>query len=221
MNDLLLEWSMDRSGEFIQGPLDLGILQGKKISLNLEHAQLAILAAGPDLRAIYLDGSHILDVGSGPDQVSPECRLLFLATDRPLDLRWTFGSPIDLPGPGRRHIIGNCRLTISNPSHFFDAFLGEIIAPDPDTITEDVEKVARRMLTDFLAAACAEGPGFQVCLQTTLMNLQAQSLSEDLTGYGLTCTHLALYTAQPPVENGTDGLDNEETAGHSGHLFHN
>ena len=219
--DQLLEWSMDTSGEFTQGPLEMGFFKGNKIGLNLEPGQLALLATGSQLRAVFLDGGHVLDIGTRSGQIQPESRLIFLAIDRPLDLRWTFGSPIDLPGPGKRHIIGNCQLNISEPSRFFDTFLEKTAASDSDSVTENIEKVTRQTLTEFLASACSEGPGFQACLQTTLMSLKAESLTEDLLGFGLTCSHLALYTAQPPVEDGAEATEHEETAGHSRHLAHN
>lgn len=217
----LLEWSMDTSGDFIQGPLDLAFLKGKTVCLNLDPGQLALLAEGSRLRTIYLDGGHILKVGSDPGQIPPESSLVFLATDCPVDLRWTFGSPIELPGPGIRHVIGNCQLNISNPSRFFAAFLGKAGPIDLENVSDDIEKAARQALTDYLAAACSDGPGFQACLQTTLMSLPAETLTEDLLGSGLTCTHLALYTAQPPVENENEGQEDAETAGHSWQLTHN
>ena len=53
------------------------------------------------------------------------------------------------------------------------------------------------------------------------MGLLPDTLSEDLAEYGLSCDHLSLYTAQPPVEDGHGEPSSEETAGHSQHLAHN
>jgi hypothetical protein len=220
-NDHPLEWCMNPEGEFLQGPLEMAILRGKKILLNLESGQVALLVAEERLRAIFLEGGHVLDVGTRPGQVNPLSSLIFLAVDQPLDLRWTHGSPIDLPGPTRRHVIGNCSLQISAPARFFEHFLRQAESQDVQTLLDAMERTTRNSLTDFLTAASGEGSGDSAGLQTTLMSLQAETLSDDLADCGLTCTHLALYTAHPPVESWNGDPDRQETAGHSPQLAHN
>ena len=197
------------------------LFRGKKIFLNLAEDQLALLISRRELRAIFLDGGHILDVGTRPGQIDPADSLLFLSVNHLLDLRWTFGNPVDLPGPEKRHIIGNCSLALVGPALFYEEFLKQAEHIDAPAVKEAVENVTRRTLTDYLDTACSGGPGLQACLQTTLMGLQPETLSEELAGFGLGCTQLALYTAQPPVESCAETATDEETAGHSRQLTHN
>lgn len=220
-HDHPLEWCMNPEGDFLQGPLEMAFLRGKKIFLNLESGQLALLTTGETLRAVFLDGGHILDVGPHPGQINADSLLVFLAADHPLDLRWTFGNPLDLTGPGKRHIIGNCRLHISSPTLFWEHFLKRTDPIDAASVLDAIERTTRQTLTSFLDSACSESVGDQAGLQTTLMGLQPDTLSEDLASCGLSCAHLSLYTAQPPVENGNGEPGSEETAGHSPHLAHN
>lgn len=216
-----LEWTMDAEGPFFQGPLEMEFLRGKRVFLGLEENQLAMLAVADELRAVFLDGGHILEVGTRPGQISPDSSLIFLAVDRAPALRWTYGSPIALPGPVKCHVIGSCSLQVTGPGRFFASFLKSPRSRDAKTLQDALEKNVRQTLTEHLLTACTESPCDRAALQSTLMNLQAEALSEDLSACGLSCTHLALYTAQPPVEHGNEEAHAQETAGHLPQLAHN
>ena len=159
-----LEWCMNDKGEILQGPLEMTYLGGKKIVLNLAPDQVGLLTAAGKLRTIYLDGGHILDVGTRPGQIHPDWQMVFLAADRPLNLRWTFGNPIALPGPEKRHIIGICDLAITGPADFFDHFLQSLPDLDARVLLDAVERVTRQALIDYLDLACCQGMGGQACL---------------------------------------------------------
>lgn len=216
--DKLLEWSLDPEGDFLQGPLDLTCMRGKKVFLNLMDEQLALLTEEDELRAIYLDGGHVLDIGSRQGQISPQSRLYFLDPNRSIVLRWTFGSPIALPGEPVQHIIGACHLNVTGPTPFFLNFLKAAPVPDLVDLCEQIETVTRKALAELLDGGFTED---QVGLQTTLMSLEPDSLGDGLLGFGLSCSHLALYTAQPPIEDGPGGLPDQEFTGQKPQLAHN
>jgi hypothetical protein len=219
--DQPLEWSMDGRGSFLQGPLEMEFFRGRKVFLNLTEGQLALLVEQDDLRAVYLDGGHILDVGTRPGQVGIKSSLIFLAIDMLPVLRWTFGNPLALPGPARRHIIGSCELLLNGPSRFHAAFLCDPANLAPEILSDRIEKTVRQCLSDYLVESCPPDAEGSAELQSILMNLQADVLSEELSGFGLTCNHLALYTSDPPVEGSPGGQAEHETAGHSPQLAHN
>ncbi len=224
--DQPLEWSLDPAGDFIQGPLKLVFLRGKRILLDLAEGQLAMLQEGNELRAVFLDGGHILEVGTRPGQASPDGSLFFLSSMMPVHLRWTHGNPIDLPGMARQHVIGSCSLVVTGPARFFESFMMGQSIVEADDVREAMETVARKALKDYLAGLSQHAPADSVGLQSTLMNLQADTLSEELAGAGLGCLQLALYTAEPPVAEGAEGNGPEQAqpqdrTGQSGHLAHN
>jgi hypothetical protein len=216
--DKLLEWSLDSDGDFLQGPLDLICMRGRKAFLNLADEQLALLAVEDQLQAIYLDGGHVLDIGLRPGQINPQGRLYFLDASRFVDLRWTHGSPIALPVSPSRHIIGTCQLVVTGPSRFFEQFIQNAPVPDLMDIQDQIEAVTRTTLIDFLSSGQADD---QASLQSTLMNLSPDSLTEELQGVGLACRQLALYTAQPPVEDCLTPVPGEEFTGQNPQFAHN
>ena len=216
--DQPLEWSLDPDGDFIQGPLKLVFLRGKRILLDLDESQLALLEEGDDLRAVFLDGGHILEVGTHQGQASPEGSLYFLSNVTPIQLRWTHGNPIALPG---LHLIGSCSLAVTGPARFHENFIRGQATVEADLIRDAMEVVTRKALGETLSGLGLDGHADPVGLQSTLMNLQAETLSEELAGVGLTCLHLALYTVEPPVAESDKGEAGQERAGQSGRLTHN
>lgn len=222
--DKPLEWCMDASGAFLQGPLDLTCLRGKKVLLNLEEDQLALYTVDQELRAIYLDGGHILDVGNRQGQISPQGRLFFLALNQPLNLRWSHGNPLDLPGFESQHIIGNCQVLVTGPSLFYEHFIKPASLPemqDLQDITDALDNVVSKALAGYLGTPGHVTTIDPASLQSTLMNLQAETFNEDLLYCGLSCSHLALYTAQPPVEAWSSESYEQERTGQSPRLAHN
>jgi hypothetical protein len=216
-----LEWSLDPAGDFVQGPLKLVFMRGKRILLNQEEGQLALLQEAGELRAVYLEGGHILEVGTQQGQASPESSLIFVSCAQPVHLRWTHGNPIDLPWVGKQHLIGSCSLVVAGPAAFYDKFMRGQSTIEAPLIRDAMESVARQALMDYLTGTRIGEQADPVGLQSTLMNLQAETLSDELAPFGLDCVHLSLYTAAPPVEEGTEPASAEERAGHPGQLTHN
>jgi hypothetical protein len=192
-----IEWTVDSAQGGVQGPLDLGFLVDKRIVLILTEGQQALLVQNGRLRTVYLDGMHHLDVGEGPDRIDPTGRLVFLATPAPFQLSWPRTNPLRW-GPGAHQVlIGSCALQVLRPGAFFDTFLLGVETPDPAFVTRLVDQAVRGLFELVLAGEDAVDAN---ALQARLTRLTPADLNEDLEEFGLSCTHLAVYTATPPSE---------------------
>jgi hypothetical protein len=217
-----IEWTVDPRQGLVQGPLDLEFLRGRKISLALEPGQMALLLQDDDLKAVYLEGAHYLDIGRGNHQVPADGRLVFLAADRHINLNWPRNKPLHL-GPGSREaLIGGCSLAIDGPARFFRTFLDTPAMPDPKFLVGLIDQLVRGIMEDTLEAMFgsggAAGPGE---VQSRLTGLTPADLADDLAPCGLACVNLAVYTAAPPVENEYVSPAVHETAGHLDGVGHN
>ena len=220
-----LEWTLDHRQGLIQGPLDLEFFRGRKISLVLEPGQLAMLVQDHELKAVYLDGAHYLDIGHGNHQVPAESKLIFLAIDRHINLNWSQETPLRLGTNGSEALIGGCSLTVDGPVRFYQTFLDTPEMPDPEFLTKLIDQLVRGILEDFLGTlfdpAAVPGPAE---LQSRLMRLAPEDLADHLLPCGLACLNLALYTAAPPVEEeyvSQSSSMSQETSGHCDKVRHN
>ena len=220
-----LEWTLDHRQGLIQGPLDLEFLRGRKISLVLEPGQLAMLIQDSDLKAVYLDGSHYLDIGHGNHQVPAESQLIFLATNRHIKLNWSPQAPLLLGQNRDKGLIGGCSLTIDGPARFYRTFLNTPEMPDPDFLVHLIDQLVRgvleEILSDLFDPTATPEPAE---IQSRLTRLVPEELADDLAPCGLACVNLAIYTAAPPVEDEfvpqvAQGL--QETSGHLDDVEHN
>jgi hypothetical protein len=217
-----IEWSLDHRQGLVQGPLDLEFLRGRKMSLALESGQMALLVQDSDLKAVYLDGAHYLDIGHGNHQVPADGQLVFLAADRNINLNWSRATPLQL-GPGRQEaLIGGCSLTIDGPARFFRTFLDTPEMPNPEFLVGLIDQMVRGILEENLGSlfgsAELAGPAE---FQARLTRLTPGDLADDLMSCGLACLNLAIYTAAPPVENDYVDREVQETAGHLDGVGHN
>ncbi|HPF70890.1 MAG TPA: hypothetical protein PLQ13_09485 [Candidatus Krumholzibacteria bacterium] len=205
------EWTVDPQQGLVQGPLDLEFLRGHRIALNLADDQIALLVHGRDLKAIFLDGGHVLDVGRGDGQVSPDCHLVFVALTRGLDAAWTGDDPLRVGDDGAP-VIGSCSVSISRPGRFFETFLAGLAQWDEAFLRRLIRQTVRAAVTGLLEVAAADPLG----LQARLTALDPQQLDDELAPFGLSCARVAFYTASPPVE-----VAPAATAGHLADLRHN
>jgi hypothetical protein len=220
-----LEWTLDQRQGLIQGPLDLEFLRGRKISIVLDPGQMALLIQDHDLKAVYLDGAHYLDIGHGNHQVSADSSLIFLAANQHINLNWSPQAPLRL-GPNRDEaLIGGCSLIIDGPARFYRTFLDTPEMPDPDFLVCLIDQLVRGVLEDFLDnlfdPAAAPGPAE---IQSRLTRLTPEDLADDLVPCGLACVNLAIYTAAPPVDDEfvpQVSQGPQETAGHLDGVGHN
>lgn len=206
-----IEWSIDPGKGLIQGPLDLEFLRGQKLSLQLAEDQQALLVEAGQLKAVYLDGTHYLDIGKSPRQVDPSCQLIFLALAEPLRLHWPRSSALQWGPAPHQTLIGHCNLRIEWPSRFFATFLQGHPNPDPGFTLRLIDQMVRGLFAEHLASDLAGGDPSAMEIQARLTRLTPDDLNDDLNACGLQCTHLAVYTSTPPVE---DELAAEATIRH-------
>ncbi len=222
-----LEWTLDHKQGLIQGPLDLEFLRGRKISLVLEPGQMAMLIQDSDLKAVYLDGAHYLDIGHGNHQVPAESSIIFLAANRHINLNWSREAPMRLGQNNDEALIGGCSLTIDGPARFFRTFLDTPEMPEPEFLICLIDQFVRGALEEFLGNLFdpAATPSAAE-IQSRLTRLTPEDLADDLAPCGLSCVNLAIYTAAPPVDDEfVPSFDQEtdvhETAGHLDVVGHN
>jgi hypothetical protein len=198
-----LEWALDQRQGLIQGPLDLEFLRGRKISLTLEPGQMALLLQEGELRAVYLDGAHYLDIGHGTHQVPAGGRLIFLAADRHINLNWPREAPLHPGADLRQELIGGCSLAIDRPARFYQTFLATPELPSAEFLTRLIDQYVRGILEEFLDNLFGPPalPPNSLEIQSRLTRLVPQDLADHLRPCGLACVNLALYTAVPPVES--------------------
>lgn len=197
-----IEWSVSADQGYVQGPLDLEFLRGQKLSLLLTEGQQALLVQDGQLRAVYLDGAHYLEIGQGERQIPPSCQLIFLALEQSLRLRWPRTAPLAWGPEPEQTLIGNCSLSIEWPGRFFGTFLQGQPQPDPDFILRLIDQMIRGLFEDLLTVGVdSETTAGAYELQARLTRLSPADLNDELNSCGLNCTRLAVYTAAPPVED--------------------
>lgn len=194
-HEAVVDWSVNPDQGLVQGPLDLGFLDGQRIALTLQPGQIALLIDKSGLQAIYLDGCHMLEVGDLHGHLPADGHLVFLDVSRGLNVRWTADEPVSAGGAGG--IIGNCTLNIAGPSRFFETFLAGVQEWDDEFIRRLVRQAARAAVERVLEGIDTD----RVHLQTRLANLDPADLDEELAPLGLGCCRTALYTSAPPVES--------------------
>lgn len=193
-----IEWTVDPDQGGIQGPLDLAFLAGQRMALILEDGQQALLVENGLLRAVYLDGLHHLEIGTGRGQIDPAGRLIFLAMSAPLQLSWSCSQPLRWGPHAPQTLVGNCALRVTHPVAFFETFLLGVAVPDSGFVTRLITQTVRGLFELILTGGeNAAAPA----LQARLTQLTPGDLNEDLADFGLSCTHLAVYTAAPPSED--------------------
>ena len=214
--DNAMEWSIDGESGLVQGPLDLEFLRGKRLLLSLEPGQFALLVEGNTLQAVYLDGGHQLEIGTGRNQVPTSSSLIFLAADQTIQLRWTKLDTVNWSNQHGLEIIGHCSLHLEAPARFYRSFLEKTTCWDEQSIHQAIDSVSRATLEAILESSFPDGQASEVEIQSRLMHLAAEEMDESLGGYGLTCSQVAVYTAVPPLEHNPG-----ERAGQISGLVHN
>ncbi len=194
------EWAMDPQQGRIQGPLGLNKLDGQRLSLILQEGHQALLVQDGHLKAVYLDGAHYLEIGSGQHQVHPACDLIMMDQSEPLQLSWPRSAPLIWGQDEHEALIGSCTLSVDWPSRFFANFLQGHDNPDPGFTTRMIDQMVRGLFAEILTTddgnEMAPGPGD---IQERLMQLMPDDLNDDLHNCGLNCTQLAVFTLAPPV----------------------
>lgn len=207
--EAVVEWSVNPDQGLVQGPLDLGFLDGKRIALTLRAGQMALVVAQEELQAVYLDGCHVLAVGREDEDLSADSHLVFLDVNNGLDVGWTADEP--LAGGAAGDVIGNCTLYIEGPGRFFATFLAGVDDWNEEFILRVVRQATGSALERILKVVATDPMG----LQARLANLDPADLDEELAPLGLRCRRAALYTSAPPVESGADAAGQFEGVRHN------
>ncbi|MDX2473290.1 MAG: hypothetical protein QNL91_06230 [Candidatus Krumholzibacteria bacterium] len=197
-----IEWSLDPKQGRIQGPLDLEFMRDQRMSLILEEGQQALLVQDGQLKAVYLDGAHYLEVGEGKRQIDPSCQLMFLALEESLQMSWSCSTPLQWGPQEHQALIGSCSLRVEWPSRFFATFLQGHRNSDPGFTERLIDQMVRGLFAEILAVGedneAVPGPAQ---IQEHLMRLTPADLNDDLNACGLNCTQLAVFTLAPPIED--------------------
>lgn len=227
-DELPIAWSINSADGLLQGPLDLGFLQGRRLSLTLHDGQTALLLGEGRVQAVFKSGRHELEIGAGEKGIDPEWRLLFLVPGAGLALRWTAESQLRCAGENGPSLIGTCLLDIADPRTFHDTFLAGATALDPAFTLVLIDRVVQGVVAACLQPLHPETAGQSPTeLQARLTGIGPEALADELAPCGLVCRQLALYTARAPVDLersrlpiGT-GAEPVPMSGHSEDLRHN
>ena len=151
--DNMMEWSIERDGELVQGPLDLEFLRGKRILLTLEPNQFALLVSDNKLQAVYLEGGHQMEIGNGRNQIPTSSSLVFLAANQTIQQRWTKLNPVKWNNQHGLESIGHCTLHIDAPARFYRSFLEKTTCWDEQSINQAIAEVNREALATILESS--------------------------------------------------------------------
>jgi len=227
-DELPIAWSVDSADGVLQGPLDLGFLRGRRLSLTLYEGQTALLLGEGRVQAVFGSGRHELEIGAGAKGIDPEWRLLFLVPGAGLAFRWTAESPLRCGGEKGPSLIGTCLLDIADSRAFHDTFLAGAEALDPAFTLVLIDRLVQGLVAAWLQPLHPEtARRSSTELQTQLTGMGPEVLADELAPCGLVCRQLALYTARAPVDQdrfhrpAVNEAEPIPMSGHSEDLRHN
>ena len=195
-------WVFGASSHVVNGPFDLGLIRGERLSIMVGEGQTALLTCRGQMHRAYFEGTHHIPIRSCPD--NPEDGLLYiLQTEQPLVVPWRQHLPLR-PGsnpastPGLTS--GVFQAAIIDPCAFHASFLANHTG-EGDTICR---QTLAHLLPSFLAIHLARSGGdlhdFEQ-LATAIDRFPLRNLDSDLAPYGLSCLNVTLCE-----ENGTTSL---------------
>jgi hypothetical protein len=192
-------WSVDSRDGVIQGPLDFQFLHGKKILLQLESHQIALLTHAGELSAVFLEGTHPLSIGTRPEQIPPTSELIFLAVDHPLTFTWDSETVLRIPAQDGQTttvpIHGSCICHVNGPAQFFAAFLRNSSDVGEPFTLRVMDALVRASLEKTAAAALGGQEHSQATLEPYFESLTPQLLTASLQELGLHCSELKVRLA--------------------------
>lgn len=214
------EWCMAADGPMIQGPIALEEYRGRRVVLHLQPGQYGLLVVDEKLRAVYLDGSHHLEIGTGHQQVPTAGRLILLSSLEGLDLRFAGSEALHTAdGTG---VIARCSLRLARPALFYHRILRPAGRDwSSDSLLAVLTPVARQAFQEILDGLGEDGISHAGALQSELMDLKPGRLDEYLEPSGLYCASVAAYTDALPVEDSPDAGSPDPESLQSQELLHN
>ncbi len=195
----VITWSVDESGDVVQGPLDLGFLMGKVLQLVLNAGQVALHVQAGEVRAVFLEGSHTLRVGRRDGELPPESEILFLSLVRPLAFAWKGQAAIWVPEadgePSELRLAGECVCQITGPEAFYNAFLRHAEREGEELTFRVVDALIRARLEKHLGDLARERGLVPEASAEELPRLTPADVSEGLAALGLSCRSLSVRPA--------------------------
>jgi hypothetical protein len=192
----VITWSVDETGDVVQGPLDLGFLLGKVLQLVLAPGQVALHIQAGQLRAVFLEGSHTLRVGRRDGELPPESEILFLSLTRPLTFAWKGQSAIWVPDthgePSELRLSGECICQITGPENFYNTFLRHAEREGKNLAFRVVDALIRARLEKHLGELARERQLGPEASAEELPHLTPADVSAGLAALGLRCRSLSV-----------------------------
>lgn len=183
----LLPWAVDARGGFLQGPLELAFLAGRRLELALGDGMVALLVRGGEVAATFLPGRHQLQVAepgardagrpaparAAAGELPSEGSLLFVSTAGDILLRWPESPASAVPA-------GECALRITAPVAFFGTFLRQ------------AERVGEEFLRKLLTTLVLDRARALLAAGRTAAQIRPGDLAPLLGPVGLDCRSLRL-----------------------------
>jgi hypothetical protein len=195
----VITWSVDESGDVVQGPLDLSFLLGKVLQLVLNAGQVALHVQAGELRAVFLEGSHTLRVGRREGELPPESEILFLSLVRPLAFAWKGQASIWVPdadgAPSELRLVGECVCQITGPEAFYNTFLRHAEREGGELTCRVVDALIRSRLEKYLGDLARERKPDPEASAEELLHLTPADISGGLAALGLGCRSLSVRPA--------------------------
>lgn len=195
----VITWSVDESGDVVQGPLDLSFLLGKVLQLVLNAGQVALHVQAGELRAVFLEGSHTLRVGRREGELPPDSEILFLSLVRPLAFAWKGQAPIWVPDadgePSELRLAGECVCQITGPEAFYNTFLRHAEREGGALTHRVVDALIRSRLEKYLGDLARERNLDPEASTEELLHLTPADISGGLAVLGLGCRSLSVRPA--------------------------
>jgi hypothetical protein len=207
---IVVVWTPAEPPRAIEGPLALDLFTDRMLTLELAPGQVALLTIGSEIRRALLDGLHQLRVGTGPQEVSPEGRLVFVRPDVPIRWRWSLESRLHVPVPGNRTVDvplqGSCALAVSDPIRLHDSVLAGLDDLPEDRLRGVLDTLVRSHLERRLAGLADHHHLDPVQVEVHLEALRPAALDDELAEFGLVCRELTAAVAPAPgAREGAEG----------------
>ena len=191
----VVSWTPKQPPQAVEGPLDLDLFVDCVLDVDLAAGQLAFHEQDGQIRRVYLDGHHHLDIGHASGQVEPAGHLVFVRCDAPVTWHWRKGRVLIVDtgnGPTELPIRGACALQIDHPTTFFRAVLAGLDDHPHDRLVSVLDTLVRANLEQRVREVVEDQTIDPIRAQVLLESLEPADLNNDLADLGLACHQLTI-----------------------------